>query len=82
MSTAEIVYELVKTLPEEQANMVLAFAEFLRQKVQPELSQETPVPNHSTWSEQVRALAGAWPDFPAREQLYQGLGQDVERETL
>ncbi|MEQ9358119.1 DUF2281 domain-containing protein [Coleofasciculus chthonoplastes] len=34
MTTAEAVYELVKALPEDQANMVLAFAEFLRQKFQ------------------------------------------------
>lgn len=32
MTTADAVYELVKTLPEEQANRVLAFAEFLRQQ--------------------------------------------------
>lgn len=34
MTTADAVYELVKALPEDQANMVLAFAEFLRQKIQ------------------------------------------------
>ena len=34
MTTADAVYELVKALPEDQANMVLAFAEFLRQKFQ------------------------------------------------
>ena len=34
MTTADTVYELVKALPEDQANMVLAFAEFLRQKFQ------------------------------------------------
>ncbi len=34
MTTAEAVYQLVKALPEDQANMVLAFAEFLRLKVQ------------------------------------------------
>ncbi|KAM3100855.1 DUF2281 domain-containing protein [Phormidesmis sp. 146-35] len=32
MSTAETIYELVKTLPEEQARTVLKFAEFLRQE--------------------------------------------------
>jgi uncharacterized membrane protein len=29
MSTAEVIYELVKTLPEEQANQVLLFVESL-----------------------------------------------------
>jgi len=32
MSAAETVYELVKTLPEDQANLVLVFAEFVRQR--------------------------------------------------
>ena len=31
MTTAEIIYELVKTMPEEKAHMVLRFARFLRQ---------------------------------------------------
>lgn len=39
MSAAEIVYELVKTLPEDQANIVLVFAEFVRQRTQ---SNESP----------------------------------------
>ena len=39
MTTADAVYELVKALPEDQANMVLAFAEFLRQKFQ---SRQSP----------------------------------------
>ncbi|MEQ9370383.1 MAG: hypothetical protein RIG63_15390 [Coleofasciculus chthonoplastes F3-SA18-01] len=39
MTTAEAVYELVKALPEDQANMVLAFAEFLRLNVQSRPSQ-------------------------------------------
>jgi hypothetical protein len=32
MSTAEIIYELVKTLPEEQANLVLMFTQFVQQQ--------------------------------------------------
>ncbi|MBD1874849.1 DUF2281 domain-containing protein [Nodosilinea sp. FACHB-131] len=34
MSTAESIYELVKTLPEEEAGMVLEFVEFVRQRAQ------------------------------------------------
>lgn len=34
MSTAEAIYELVKTMPEEQAHIVLKFVEFLRQEPQ------------------------------------------------
>lgn len=32
MTTAETIYELVKTLPEDRAYMVLKFAEFLSQE--------------------------------------------------
>ncbi|NJN57337.1 MAG: DUF2281 domain-containing protein [Leptolyngbyaceae cyanobacterium SL_5_9] len=32
MSTAETIYELVKTMPEDRAYMVLKFAEFLHQE--------------------------------------------------
>jgi hypothetical protein len=32
MNTAEIIYQLVKTMPEDQANTVLAFVESLRQE--------------------------------------------------
>lgn len=32
MSTAEMIYELVKTMSENEANVVLEFAEFLKQK--------------------------------------------------
>lgn len=34
MSTAESIYELVKTLPEEEASLVLEFVEFVRQRTQ------------------------------------------------
>lgn len=32
MSTADTIYELVKTLPEEQANLVLKFTQFVQQQ--------------------------------------------------
>ncbi len=34
MNAAETIYKLVKTLPEDQANLVLVFAEFVRQRTQ------------------------------------------------
>lgn len=42
MNTAETIYELVKTLPEDKANVVLAFAEFICQRPQPTASSEQP----------------------------------------
>jgi hypothetical protein len=38
VSTAENIYELVKTLPEEEANLVLVFAEFIHQRASGSLS--------------------------------------------
>ena len=32
MDTAETIYELVKTMPEEQANLVLKFTQFIQQE--------------------------------------------------
>lgn len=45
-------------------------AQLIREKLQTE------------WPESVLALAGAWPDFPTREELRAGLGQDAPRETV
>lgn len=33
------------------------------------------------WPDHIRAMAGAWPDFPSAEELREGDGQDVARET-
>lgn len=34
------------------------------------------------WPEEVRRLAGAWPDFPDAEALRRGQGADLQRETF
>jgi hypothetical protein len=34
------------------------------------------------WPSSVAALAGAWADFPTAEEMRQGLGEDVPRETI
>ncbi|EXJ12274.1 hypothetical protein [Imhoffiella purpurea] len=34
------------------------------------------------WPDEVRQLAGAWPDFPDAEALRGGQGQDVRRELF
>lgn len=83
-STAETIYELVKTLPEGQANLVLMFTQFVRQQAsQP---QEVPVAISAedllAWSILVRELSGTWSDCPDPEALRADLGQDVARETL
>ncbi|MGD1940698.1 MAG: DUF2281 domain-containing protein [Leptolyngbyaceae cyanobacterium] len=55
MSTADTLYELVKTLPEEQANLVLMFAEFLRQRLQSDAGEQ---------SESLTQYFGALKDSP------------------
>lgn len=42
MSTAEAIYELVKTLPEEQANLVLKFTQFVQQQSNTDVSSPIP----------------------------------------
>ncbi|WP_008312834.1 hypothetical protein [Leptolyngbya sp. PCC 6406] len=41
MNTAESIYELVKTLPEEEAGLVLEFVEFVRQRTQAKVKSLT-----------------------------------------
>lgn len=40
MSTADAIYELVKKLPEEEAGLVLMFAEFVQQHAKPDKDAE------------------------------------------
>lgn len=44
MNAAEKIYELVKTLPENQAAEVLNFVEFLKQKAQREATAQSAIP--------------------------------------
>jgi hypothetical protein len=34
------------------------------------------------WPEEIRRLAGAWPDFPDAEALRSGQGEDLQREPF
>jgi len=44
MNAAEKIYELVKTLPEKQADEVLNFVEFLKQKAHQEATAQSTIP--------------------------------------
>lgn len=81
MGTAETIYELVKTLPEEQANLVLVFTQLIQQRSLP-VSTALMGKNHEHWSNLVAELSGAWPDFPTVEELRASFAQDAVRETL
>ncbi len=34
------------------------------------------------WPQSIVQLAGSWADFPAREEIHAGLGEDLPREAL
>jgi Protein of unknown function (DUF2281) len=82
MTLAEQIYELVKTLPPDQASEVLTFAEFLRAKHSSE-APSNPSVDQIPWSDFIYSLAGAWgQDFPNLEEIREELGQDILRESL
>ena len=82
MTIAEQIYALVKTLPPDQADEILNFAEFIRAK---HLNNSQNVENidQLPWSEFVYSLAGTWKDdFPTLEEIRTESGQDILRESL
>ncbi|MEO0535183.1 MAG: DUF2281 domain-containing protein [Cyanobacteria bacterium P01_A01_bin.123] len=82
MSTADQIYELVKSLPQAQASEVLTFAEFLLAKHQ-SASQTANANTAQTWPELVQSLAGSWgSDFPSLEEIRANAGQDIPRERF
>lgn len=84
MSTADTIYELVKTLPEEQANLVLKFTQFIQQEsLQPYSAADVSTPEKlQSWRMLVQELSGAWADFPSAEELRASLGRDLAREVF
>ncbi len=82
MTIAEQIYELVKSLPQEQASEILDFAEFIRAKsLNADRTDSTGVT--SSWTELVNSLAGSWgEDFPSLEEIRATSGHDILRESL
>ncbi|MBE9204976.1 DUF2281 domain-containing protein [Nostoc sp. LEGE 06077] len=67
MTIAEQIYELVKSLPQDQASEILTFAESIRAKyLNAHQLSNTVTPQQ--WKELVYSLAGSW-------------GQDYEGRT-
>ncbi|MBW4422513.1 MAG: DUF2281 domain-containing protein [Myxacorys californica WJT36-NPBG1] len=86
MAIPEQIYEIVKTLPPEQANEILTFAKFIRAK-HLNANRSTKAVDVSDasmpWSELVHSLSGAWADdFPTLEEIRMEIGQDIRRESL
>jgi hypothetical protein len=68
MTIAEQIYAIVKSLPQEKADEILAFAEFIRAKhlKTNQINTEDKVP----WEQLVYSLAGTWQDdFPSLEDI-------------
>jgi hypothetical protein len=84
MSTADKVYELVKTFSEEQAQLVLKFAQLVHRRGHQfkMYSEEQSSEDIQSWHTLVQELSGAWADFPSAEELRNNLGQDLVRQSL
>ncbi len=76
MTIAEQIYTLVKTLPQDEANEILAFVESIKNK-------HNAIVPQAPWVELIHSLAGSWTDdFPDLETIRAGMGQDILRENL
>jgi hypothetical protein len=82
MTIAEQIYTLVKTLPPEQAEEILNFAEFIRNK-HLNTNQNINDSQNLSWEELVYSLAGTWKDnFPSLEEIRSNAGEDTFREIF
>jgi hypothetical protein len=82
MTIADQIYELVKSLPQDQASKILSFAKFIRAKY---LNTSQPIDTATSvpWVELVYSLAGSWgEDFPSLEDIRANQGRDIPREKL
>ncbi|BAY19435.1 hypothetical protein NIES21_52970 [Anabaenopsis circularis NIES-21] len=82
MTIAEQIYELVKSLPQDQASEILSFAESIRDQYL-NANQPSNTVTSQQWTELVYSLAGSWEqDFPSLEDIRSNSGQDILREIL
>lgn len=82
MTIAEQIYAIAKSLPQDQADEILTFAEFIRAK-HLNANQSINTGNLVPWAELVHSLTGTWKDdFPTLEDIRAESGQDILRESL
>jgi hypothetical protein len=67
VNTAEMIYELVKTLPANQASEVLDFAEFLKHKTEVNSQSRSRIPKGTLTS--LRGIAKVSVTSPTDEEL-------------
>ncbi|MBS3027150.1 DUF2281 domain-containing protein [Dolichospermum sp. ST_sed1] len=78
MTIAEQIYALVKTLPQDQAEEILTFAEFIHSKHLNTNQVVNDYTNQLSWTELVYSLAGTWKeDFSSLEEIRAGSGLDI-----
>ncbi|AFZ58500.1 DUF2281 domain-containing protein [Anabaena cylindrica FACHB-243] len=83
MTIAEQIYAIVKTLPQDQADEILTFAELIRAKHLNANQTVNQSANQLSWVELVYSLAGTWKeDFPTLEEIRAESEQDILRESL
>ncbi len=87
MTIADRIYEIVQTLPEEQAAKVLDFVKSVQAKpkdtaVEPVSEKMSHDEKMTAWHNLLSSLSGAWKDddFPSLEEIRAGEGEDVPRE--
>jgi predicted AlkP superfamily pyrophosphatase or phosphodiesterase len=77
MTITEQIYALIKTLPQDQADEILTFAEFIRAK-HLNTNQTINRIDQLPWAELVYSLAGTWKDdFPTLEEIRVESGKDI-----
>jgi hypothetical protein len=82
MTIAEQIYTLVKNLPQNQAQEILNFVEFIHSK-HLNTHQIINDSENLSWEELVYSLAGSWKDdFPSLEEIRNEAGEDILRESL
>ena len=79
------ILSTVYELPVDKQQQILEFSLFLKQQLTINKNVSECVLNKdisASWSNSVKALAGAWQDAPFAEELRSAEGQDVPRENF
>lgn len=83
MTIIEQIYEIVKSLPQEQAREILTFAEFIRVQHLNANPSSAILDTSTPWAELVYSLARTWEkDFPTLEDIRAESGEDILRESF
>jgi hypothetical protein len=70
MTISDQIYTLVKILPQDDANEILTFAEFIKSRRENGVGMTAPEEAQVSWTELVCFLARAWSEnFPGLETI-------------